>query len=275
MKSRRPGVNRRDLLGLRRHGVPAASPAEGVNDHRRGSDLVRAHRPAMGSYFEVRLPAGTPGAVELACRALDLIDALETQLTVYRDDSEVSRVNAMAHLGPVEVERGLFGLLELAVAVSHETGGAYDVTAGALSEAWGFVKGPKRVPDEQALADARARTGCASPAARSEQPHHRIRPRGRSDQPGEHRQGLRDRPGGRCDSRALVADFGPGARRPLEPLRPRLTAGPGWRAAGRSRCGTRSSRSGRWARFGCEIEGSELPARRSSSLSSTGEFMAT
>ena len=62
----------------------------------------------MGSYFEVRLPAGTPGAVDLACRALDVIDALEAQLTVYRDDSEVSRLNATAHLGPVEVERGLF-----------------------------------------------------------------------------------------------------------------------------------------------------------------------
>ena len=113
----------------------------------------------MGSYFEVRLPAGTPGAVDLACRALDLIDALEAQLTVYRDDSEVSRLNATAHLGPVDVERGLFGLLEVAVALSRETEGAYDVTAGALSEAWGFVKGPKRVPDEIALADARARTG--------------------------------------------------------------------------------------------------------------------
>jgi len=113
----------------------------------------------MGSYFEVRLPAGTPGAVELACRALDVIDALESQLTVYRDDSEVSRLNATAHLGPVEVERGLFGLLEGAVALSRATDGAYDVTAGALSEAWGFVKGPKRVPDEIELAEARARTG--------------------------------------------------------------------------------------------------------------------
>jgi FAD:protein FMN transferase len=113
----------------------------------------------MGSYFEVRVPASTPGAVDLACRALDVIDALESQLTVYRDDSEVSRLNETAHLGPVEVERGLFGLLELAVAVSRETEGAYDVTAGALSEAWGFVKGPKRVPDKQSLADARARTG--------------------------------------------------------------------------------------------------------------------
>jgi len=113
----------------------------------------------MGSYFEVRLPSSTPGAVDLACRALDLIDALEAQLTVYRDDSEISRLNAAAHLGPVEVEAGLFHLLETAVGISRQTEGAYDVTAGPLSEAWGFVKGTRRVPDQATLADARARTG--------------------------------------------------------------------------------------------------------------------
>ena len=103
----------------------------------------------MGSYFEVRLPAGTPGAVDLACRALDLIDALEAQLTVYRDDSEVSRLNATAHLGRSKSSGGFSGCSRSAVALSRETDGAYDVTAGALSEAWGFVKGPKRVPDER------------------------------------------------------------------------------------------------------------------------------
>jgi thiamine biosynthesis lipoprotein len=113
----------------------------------------------MGSYFGVRLPAGTPGAIDLACRALDLIDQLEDQLTVYRDDSEVSRLNACAHAGPVEVERKLFDLLEQAIALSRETAGAYDVTAGALSEAWGFVRGPRRVPDPAALAEARECTG--------------------------------------------------------------------------------------------------------------------
>jgi thiamine biosynthesis lipoprotein len=123
------------------------------------SDLIRASRPAMGSFFEVRLAARTPGAVELATRALDRVDELERQLTVYRDDSEVSRLNATAHLGPVEVEPGLFGLLETAVGLAEATGGAYDVTAGALSLAWGFVKGPRRVPDPETLADARARTG--------------------------------------------------------------------------------------------------------------------
>jgi thiamine biosynthesis lipoprotein len=113
----------------------------------------------MGSFFEVRLGTGVPGAVELASRALDLVEALEGQLTVYNDDSEVSRLNASAHLEPVEVEPGLFHLLEKAVAIHRETGGAYDVTSGALSLAWGFTRGPKRVPDPTTLADARARTG--------------------------------------------------------------------------------------------------------------------
>ena len=148
-------VSRRDLLRLR------ARPETAAEDVVRpsGYDLLNASRPAMGSYFEVRLPAQVPGAAELASRALDLVDDLESQLTVYRDDSEVARINAQAHLGPMPVEPGLFGLLERAVALWRDTGGAYDVTSGALSLAWGFTRGPRRVPDASTLANARARTG--------------------------------------------------------------------------------------------------------------------
>jgi FAD:protein FMN transferase len=156
VKRLRPGVNRRDLMRLRR---PSGERSGSANPRVGRFDLVRAHRPAMGSFFEVRLPAGMSAAVDVSCRALDLIEELESQLTVYRDDSEVSELNRTAHLAPVRVERRLFGLLESAVALSRATGGAYDVTSGALSEAWGFVKGPKRVPDAAALAEARARTG--------------------------------------------------------------------------------------------------------------------
>jgi thiamine biosynthesis lipoprotein len=159
VKKRSTRVNRRDVLRLRRHGALNSKDAGRPPLCLERTDLVQVHRPAMGSHFEVRLPSSTPGAVALACRALDLIDELESQLSVYRDDSEVSRLNATAHPGPVEVDAGLFGLLERAVALYHQTGGAYDITAGALSEAWGFVKGPKRVPDSATLWDARARTG--------------------------------------------------------------------------------------------------------------------
>jgi thiamine biosynthesis lipoprotein len=148
-------VSRRDLLRLR---APAGSTAGDIV-RQSAYDLLNASRAAMGSYFEVRLPAYAPGAAELATRALDLVDDLESQLTVYRDDSEIARINAEAHLGPVPIEPGLFDLLDRALALWRDTNGAYDVTSGALSMAWGFTKGPRRVPSPADLADSRARTG--------------------------------------------------------------------------------------------------------------------
>src|SRR5687767_11124614 len=73
--------------------------------------LVRVSRRAMATTFEIDLPFGTPDAVAAAEDALDLIDNLEDQLTVFRDHSEVSRLNATAADGPVVVEDGLFELL--------------------------------------------------------------------------------------------------------------------------------------------------------------------
>ena len=115
----------------------------------------------MGSYFEVRVGSGVPDAVDLATRALDVVEELEFCLTVYDDASEVSRVNATAHLGPVPISADLAAVLARAIEIGRVSGGAYDVTAGALSLAWGFTRGPKRVPDAVTLADARSRTGSA------------------------------------------------------------------------------------------------------------------
>lgn len=151
-----PELNRRQMFGLGRK-VSAPSRAGGLGRDR--GQIVRVERPAMGSTFEIRLPASTPGAVDLACRALDLIDALEAQMTVYNDESEVALLNARAPFGPVTVEPGLFRLLETARDLSQQTAGAYDVTTGALSEAWGFVRGPRHVPDPESLAAARACSG--------------------------------------------------------------------------------------------------------------------
>lgn len=154
----RPQVTRRDLWGRwSRQAEP--SVATPVGNAPAATDLLRARRPLMGTFFDIRLPVSAPGALDLATRGLDLIEALEDQLTVYRDSSEVSRLNATAHEGPVEVEPGLFALLELARELWEATSGAYDVTTGALSEAWGFFRGPRRVPEAASLADARERTG--------------------------------------------------------------------------------------------------------------------
>src|SRR3954464_15639094 len=73
--------------------------------------LLRVSRRAMATTFEIALPYGTPDAIPAADAALDLIDDLEDQLTVFRDHREVSHLKAAAAEEPVAVEGGLFDLL--------------------------------------------------------------------------------------------------------------------------------------------------------------------
>jgi thiamine biosynthesis lipoprotein len=124
------------------------------------SYLLRIGRRAMACEFEVLLGAGPDSdGTEFAVAALDLVDRLESQLTVYRDTSEISRLNRSAFGRDVEVEPRLFELLRLAAEIHRRTGGAYDITSGPLSKAWGFSRRSGRVPDESELAEALSRVG--------------------------------------------------------------------------------------------------------------------
>jgi len=121
--------------------------------------VLRASRRAMATLFEVLLPFGSPGAQHAAEAALDLIDELEDQLTVFRDHSEVSRLNGTAALSPVEVENRLFDLLEFAAHITRQTNGAFDIATGTLTKSWGFYRREGRVPTPAERAAAMSRTG--------------------------------------------------------------------------------------------------------------------
>ena len=57
-------------------------------------------REAMACRFEVAFNAGeVPGDTEVAVDALDLVDLVEERLSIYRPDSELSRINATAAAG--------------------------------------------------------------------------------------------------------------------------------------------------------------------------------
>src|SRR5437870_895179 len=94
--------------------TPAAPPTTDVA-------LLRFSRQAMATLFELMLTYATPRAAEIAHDVLDRIDELEAQMTVYRDDSEVSRINQRAAHSAVEVEPRLFELLALAEGLTAET----------------------------------------------------------------------------------------------------------------------------------------------------------
>jgi FAD:protein FMN transferase len=126
----------------------------------RAGYLLRIGRRAMACEFEVLLNARQyPQGMEAAVAALDLVDELEAQLTVYRDSSEVSRLNQTAHMAPVEVESRLFDLLAKAAQIHRETGGAYDITSGPLSKAWGFYRRAGQMPSDLELSETMRQIG--------------------------------------------------------------------------------------------------------------------
>jgi FAD:protein FMN transferase len=149
--SRRLASSAGQVLGALDELLPPAAPPEVA--------LLHLKRRAMATAFEVVLPFGTPDAMQIGEDAFDLIDRLEAQLTVYCDSSEVSRLNRLAATVPVPVEAGLFGLLEQSEQLTRDTEGAFDVTAGALIKAWGFFRGPRRVPPPEERQQALAQVG--------------------------------------------------------------------------------------------------------------------
>ena len=118
--------------------------------------LVRFSRPAMASDFQLFFVAGQ-GDPEAAMAALEVVDEVETQLTVYRETSEILEINRRAADESIVVEPRLFALLEQAMDLFRETGGAYDITSGPLSRAWGFARRAGDIPSARALDAARKR----------------------------------------------------------------------------------------------------------------------
>ena len=124
--------------------------------------VLTLSRRAMACDFEIRMNADRAGDDRhsaAAMKALDLIEELEDQMTVYRDQSELVDINNQAADDWVTVEPELFALLQMADQLHHETGGAFDITGGPLSRAWGFDVRRGRMPSEQQLADAREVVG--------------------------------------------------------------------------------------------------------------------
>src|SRR5262245_14917638 len=93
--------------------------------------IVTLQREAMAWRFEIQFSV-TQRDRKPAHAAFELIEQLEEQMTVYRETSEISRLNAAAFAGPIEVEGRLFRLLARCQELSRETQAAFDITAGPL-----------------------------------------------------------------------------------------------------------------------------------------------
>ncbi|MCA9141018.1 MAG: FAD:protein FMN transferase [Planctomycetales bacterium] len=117
-----------------------------------------SHR-SMAAEFSVILAESDAHLVEPALEALELLDQIEADLTVYRAESEISRINATGDKNPVVVSQSTFELLKRSLRWSEITDGAFDVTAGPLVRAWGFTQRRGRKPTAAEIQDALEKVG--------------------------------------------------------------------------------------------------------------------
>lgn len=115
--------------------------------------LLHLSRRAMATEFEIYLnDQCDQDELEMALEALDLLEELEDQLSVYREHSEVSRLNRQAYSDVQTVEDGLFQLLVRGMELFAATDGAFDMTSTPLSRLWGFFHRQGSLPTDDAIA---------------------------------------------------------------------------------------------------------------------------
>jgi thiamine biosynthesis lipoprotein len=116
-----------------------------------GAHIVERSRLAMGS--ELRITAWTAdetaalSAFEAAFGDFQRLDGL---MSVWREGSDVQRLNAAAGKQPVPVSADVREVLRAARQISDWTDGKFDVTFGALSGLWKFDHDQdNRIPDPE------------------------------------------------------------------------------------------------------------------------------
>jgi thiamine biosynthesis lipoprotein len=127
---------------------------------RQAAYLEQYSKNAMACEFEIffNMHQYRQSALAVAA-AFELIDQLEDQMTVYRSHSEVSQINRTASGEPFEVERHLFGVLQLAMEIHRETSGAFDMTAAGLTKLWRFDRRSGAIPELSEIEAVRQHLG--------------------------------------------------------------------------------------------------------------------
>jgi thiamine biosynthesis lipoprotein len=120
---------------------------------------LRVHRTAMACRVEVVLPGEDARFLQAAREALDEADRLEAMLSVFRETSDLSRVNREAAWQPVAVPAELFTVVRRGKELHQETDGAFDISSTPYSRCWGFMRRTGRLPEPAEIDAARSCVG--------------------------------------------------------------------------------------------------------------------
>jgi len=120
--------------------------------------LYKDTRTVMGTY--VTVTAERDGLPEVLVRAavrdaFAEIERVDSLMSTYRDDSELSEVNRMAGVSPVKVSEDTADTVRLALRIAGMTDGAFDPTVGPLVKLWKVTSKDADVPHQADIDAAR------------------------------------------------------------------------------------------------------------------------
>lgn len=97
----------------------------------------------MGTSFTIKVESlpETIDAKRLKNDIRHCLDEIDTRMSTYREDSEISKFNRSKSTDWQPVTRSLYVVLQKAQQISQLTDGAFDITVGPLVNLWGFGPG--------------------------------------------------------------------------------------------------------------------------------------
>ncbi len=108
---------------------------------------------AQGTTYHIKLvPDSSSTSVEEIRRQVSTALAeIDAQLSNYREDSEISRINRQERITWLLVSKEIAELLDIARTVYEHSDGCYDLTVKPLFDLWGFSRHQNRVPAQHEI----------------------------------------------------------------------------------------------------------------------------
>ena len=126
-------------------------------------DILEFSGQTMGTWYSVKvseLPSDLP-AQQVADLIRDQLEGVNSKMSTYKADSELSQFNQAPPNTPFKVSNDTFRVLLKSLDIWRQSMGAFDITIGPLVNVWGFgAEGrPMKVPDQETMEAAWDRVG--------------------------------------------------------------------------------------------------------------------
>ena len=114
-------------------------------------------RQMMGTWAEITVYSQDAKSANIAIEsALDAMTEVDSLMSVYNQDSEISEVNRQAGQKAVSVSPQTFFVVKSAIHYSEISYGAFDITISPLLRSWGFFRKQGHIPPQEEINRKRA-----------------------------------------------------------------------------------------------------------------------